>query len=595
MRKKSNVLHNLYFWLSTNIDHPVLLTIKIFFFSFLSFLSSYLGVIVISLIMNVALSFSLEKVIYISLLAILMLILRSYIELIDGKLVLMGSMALNRANKTIVVPALTEIKYCEYAQRRTQVLLAEIQKLIRSGDSSKLGQVFRVMWNFTSSLLGFVLLFGIFARLSLTSILFIVFIFVLSAVLRKKLLILSMERHNDQMPFDMSLSYIERVQTDKKFSKDIRVYDWKEVLKERHDRAISGKCSNKREEEKALETGKLISMIGRTLSLLIVVLAILNRGRKGVDFKIEEITFLFLSINSIWSWLERAVLEWENLSQASNDISKFVEVKEASSVEQRMTGDVKETDDSSYILFDSISFGYSKDELIFDDFSLSIKQGERIGVVGINGCGKSTLTMLLLGLLEPSKGQIFIEGKSLNEEERRKYFSPVFQYIRMYPSVLGEIISSGESVTEELRERILCTSSLLPIKDVFSALPQGLETPLVSASSVGAVDLSGGENQWVMILRALIKDSPVLVFDEINSALDSMGEEALYSFFDNIGKDKTIVFISHRLSFKEVCSRIILLDKGKIVEDGSPTSLMEKKGEFYRLFMKEKKESENAG
>ena len=595
MSKKSNVLHNLYFWLSTNINHPVLLTIKIFFFSFLSFLSSYLGVVIISLIMNVALSFSLEKVIYISLLAILMLILRSYIELIDGKLVLMGSMALNRANKTIVVPALTEIKYCEYAQRRTQVLLAEIQKLIRSGDSSKLGQVFRVMWNFTSSLLGFVLLFGIFARLSLTSILFIVFIFVLSAVLRKKLLILSMERHNDQMPFDMSLSYIERVQTDKKFSKDIRVYDWKKVLKERHDRAISGKLSNKIEEEKALETGKLISMIGRTLSLLIVVLAILSRGRKGVDFKIEEITFLFLSINSIWSWLERAVLEWENLSQASNDISKFVEVKEASSVEQRMTGDVKETDDSSYILFDSISFGYSKDELIFDDFSLSIKQGERIGVVGINGSGKSTLNMLLLGLLEPSKGQIFIEGKSLNEKERRKYFSPVFQYIRMYPSVLGEIISSGESVTEELRERILCTSSLLPIKDVFSALPQGLETPLVSASSVGAVDLSGGENQWVMILRALIKDSPVLVFDEINSALDSMGEEALYSFFDNIGKDKTIVFISHRLSFKEVCSRIILLDKGKIVEDGSPTSLMEKKGEFYRLFMKEKKESENAG
>ena len=595
MRKKSNVLHNLYFWLSTNIDHPVLLTIKIFFFSFLSFLSSYLGVVIISLIMNVALSFSLEKVIYISLLAILMLILRSYIELIDGKLVLMGSMALNRANKTIVVPALTEIKYCEYAQRRTQVLLAEIQKLIRSGDSSKLGQVFRVMWNFTSSLLGFVLLFGIFARLSLTSILSIVFIFVLSAVLRKKLLILSMERHNDQMPFDMSLSYIERVQTDKKFSKDIRVYDWKKVLKERHDRAISGKLSNKIEEEKALEIGKLISIIGRTLSLLIVVLAILSRGRKGVDFKIEEITFLFLSINSIWSWLERAVLEWENLSQASNDISKFVEVKEASSVEQRMTGDVKETDDSSYILFDSISFGYSKDELIFDDFSLSIKQGERIGVVGINGSGKSTLTMLLLGLLEPSKGQIFIEGKSLNEKERRKYFSPVFQYIRMYPSVLGEIISSGESVTEELRERILCTSSLLPIKDVISALPQGLETPLVSASSVGAVDLSGGENQWVMILRALIKDSPVLVFDEINSALDSMGEEALYSFFDNIGKDKTIVFISHRLSFKEVCSRIILLDKGKIVEDGSPTSLMEKKGEFYRLFMKEKKESENAG
>ena len=595
MSKKSNVLHNLYFWLSTNIDHPVLLTIKIFFFSFLSFLSSYLDVIVISLIMNVALSFSLEKVIYISLLAILMLILRSYIELIDGKLVLMGSMALNRANKTIVVPALTEIKYCEYAQRRTQVLLAEIQKLIRSGDSSKLGQIFRVIWNFTSSLLGFVLLFGIFARLSLTSILFIVFIFVLSAVLRKKLLIISMERHNDQMPFDMSLSYIERVQTDKKFSKDIRVYDWKKVLKERHDRAISGKLSNKIEEEKALETGKLISMIGRTLSLLIVVLAILSRGRKGVDFKIEEITFLFLSINYIWLWLEKAVLEWENLSQASNDISKFAEIKKASSVEQRMIGDVKESDDSSYIFFDSISFGYSKDELVFDDFSLSIKQGERIGVVGINGCGKSTLTMLLLGLLEPSKGQIFIEGKSLNEKERRKYFSPVFQYIRMYPSVLGEIISSGESVTEELRERILCTSSLLPIKDVFSALPQGLETPLVSASSVGAVDLSGGENQWVMILRALIKDSPVLVFDEINSALDSMGEEALYSFFDNIGKDKTFIFISHRLSFKEVCSRIILLDKGKIVEDGSPTSLMEKKGEFYRLFMKEKKESENAG
>ena len=146
-------------------------------------------------------------------------------------------------------------------------------------------------------------------------------------------------------------------------------------------------------------------------------------------------------------------------------------------------------------------------------------------------------------------------------------------------------------MTEERRDKIIELSKSLPISHLISSLPFGLDTPLVAVSEEGAVDLSGGESQWVMILRALMKDSPILILDEANSALDTLGEETLYKVFQDIKEDKTMLFISHRLSFKNICSRIVVLQKGRVVEDGSPSILMNKKGVFYEMYNKEKREA----
>lgn len=341
----------------------------------------------------------------------------------------------------------------------------------------------------------------------------------------------------------------ENIQTDIKFSKDIRAWDWSEVLSKRLDRVISEKSKYKANEARALECGKLISSFGRLISLIIVIGVLLFKSKKGIDLKLEEVTFFFLSINSVWSWLESAVNETENIIEASNDIQKFIELKTAGDNVKKEDGDLISKANAPFILFDSISFGYDKDKLVFDNFSLSINRGEKVGIVGENGSGKSTLIMLLLGFLELQKGKIYIEGKNLDEFSRRAFFSPVFQYLRMYPSSLGKIISGEVDLTEERKIKIVELSQSLPISNLFSSLPFGLDTQLVAVSQEGAVDLSGGEKQWVMIIRSLMKNSPILVFDEINSALDSLGEETLYSTFATIKEEKTMFFISHRLLY----------------------------------------------
>lgn len=399
---------------------------------------------------------------------------------------------------------------------------------------------------------------------------------------------MAISNHNSQLKYDRSLRYIESIQTDIKFSKDIRAWDWSEILSKRLDRVISEKSKYKTNETRALEFGKMISSFGRMVSLLIVIVTVLLKTKKGIDFKIEEIVFFFLSINSVWSWLESAVNEIENIIEASNDISKFIELKTVGDNVKKEDGDLISKANAPFILFDSISFGYDKDKLVFDNFSLSINRGEKVGIVGENGSGKSTLIMLLLGLLEPQKGKIYVEGKYLDEFSRRAFFSPVFQYLRMYPSSLGKIISGEMDLTEERKIRIMELSQSLPISNLFSSFSLGLDTQMVAVFQEGAVDLSGGEKQWVMILRSLMKNSPILVFDEINSALDFLGEETLYSTFATIKEEKTMFFISHRLSFSNICSRIVVIENGRVVEDGSPSILIGKRGAFYNMFVKDK-------
>ena len=585
-------IHSFVFWFNNATEHPIIEFIFIIGYAFLGFLCSFLSVLVVSSIVGITFSYSSKKLYTILVLSIFFLLSKSAIELIDGHLVLKGAVALNKANKDIVVPSLSNIPYQDIKSTRIQQLLTEIQNLVRSGDSSKIGQIFRSLWNFISSIFGFILLSSAFSRLNPLIILFVSTLFLFSSLIRRKLSDVSLKNHNRQMKANNVLRYIERLNSDNKFAKDIRAYDWSETISRRLHDAINEKCRYHMKEEIAIEGSRLASYTGRVLSLFLVVWSFTFMSTRIIDLKIDEVTFLFLSINSIWSWLETAVQEWQNLTQASNDISKFREImkyNEMSPIEQINP----EYNKPPYIVFDSVSFGYKKDCLIFDNLNLSIMQGERIGLIGENGCGKTTLILLLLGLLKPDDGRILIDGKDLNEYERRVYFAPVFQYLRLYPSSLGNNIYPFDELSKDNKFRILSAAQGLPVSSIIEKAPHGLDTSLVPSSQDGAVDLSGGEIQWIMILRALMKDSPIFVFDEINSALDYFNEESLYDLLNKIPSNKTLFFISHRLSFSNICSRIICFADGRVIEDGAPNDLMNKKGLFHELFIKEKRMADN--
>lgn len=232
------------------------------------------------------------------------------------------------------------------------------------------------------------------------------------------------------------------------------------------------------------------------------------------------------------------------------------------------------------IKFDHISFQH-KDakEAIFEDFSLYIKPGERIGLVGISGSGKTTLTKLLLRFADVDSGEILIDGQSIREVRQislRENIAYVPQETALFHRSILENIAYArpEATREEIERAAKLANAHAFIKD----LPEGYETPVGERG----IKLSGGQRQRIAIARAILKDAPVLVLDEATSALDSESEALIQDALEKLMKGRTSIVVAHRLSTVASMDRIIVLDNGKIVEQGSHEELLKKKGGAYQ-------------
>lgn len=227
----------------------------------------------------------------------------------------------------------------------------------------------------------------------------------------------------------------------------------------------------------------------------------------------------------------------------------------------------------------NVSFRYGEDSpLILDNVSLHINAGENIGIVGSSGCGKSTLMRLLLGFEEPKSGSIFYGPYNISKVKvgsLRQYVGFCPQSMQIFPSSIAENIrfSSIQCTMDDIWEaaRIAC------IDEDIKRMPEGMNTIL----GEGGTGLSGGQCQRLLIARSVINKPKVLFLDEATSALDNITQRKVVENLSIMGC--TRIAIAHRLSTVMSCDRIIVLDKGKVVEDGSPKELIEKRGFFYQL------------
>lgn len=248
----------------------------------------------------------------------------------------------------------------------------------------------------------------------------------------------------------------------------------------------------------------------------------------------------------------------------------------------------KKSDVSFDILFDHVDFSYEGSEnKIIDDLCLNIKQGEKIAIVGENGCGKTTLVALLNRLYVPNKGEIFISGKSQadNLSGLRRCVSTVFQDFGKYETSFREnIIMSDKSQHYSDEEVMMCVRKT-GLENKIHEFESGLDTP-IGRFVPGGINLSGGEWQKLAITRGLIpKDTKVLIMDEPNSALDPISEATVYKqVFDAVKEDQTLILITHRLGAIRHVDRIIVMDHGRIIEDGSHDNLMEQKGKYFEMY-----------
>ena len=232
--------------------------------------------------------------------------------------------------------------------------------------------------------------------------------------------------------------------------------------------------------------------------------------------------------------------------------------------------------------FDHVAFKYPDGRTVFSDFNLTIPPGQSVGLVGKSGGGKSTLFSLIQRFYEVQGGKILINGHDINlvtQESLREAITVVPQDVSMFHRTLLENIRYGrpEASDEDVRK----AAAAAHCTDFIEALPEGFATVVGDRG----VKLSGGQRQRIAIARAILKDSPILLLDEATSALDSESEEAIRAALANLMKGRTVIAIAHRLSTLKDFDRIVVLEDGRISQDGSPEMLTRKEG-FYRELMK---------
>ena len=197
--------------------------------------------------------------------------------------------------------------------------------------------------------------------------------------------------------------------------------------------------------------------------------------------------------------------------------------------------------------------------------------------MGKNGAGKTTLVKLLCGLYAPTKGEILVNGKSIDQYNIEEYYamiSAVFQEVRAVAFTIREFVSSADSDRPDAEKDVETALKTAGLWEKVQSLPHGMETHLVKGIYEDSVDLSGGEMQKLLLARAIYKDGSILVLDEPTAALDPIAENTLYLQYRDITNGKTSVYISHRFASTRFCDRIVLLQDGVIAESGSHEELM---------------------
>ena len=239
-------------------------------------------------------------------------------------------------------------------------------------------------------------------------------------------------------------------------------------------------------------------------------------------------------------------------------------------------------DDNSTIEFVNVSFKYPKTDFwALKNVSFKFKIGERLAIVGMNGSGKTTLIKLLSRLYEPTEGVITLNGidiKKYDYDEYQSIFSVVFQDFHIFAFSISDNVSCSLNGD---KEKVVECLEQAGFGEKLKELPNGIETIITKLYDNDGIEISMGEKQKLAIARALYKDAPFVVLDEPTASLDPISEQEVYNKFNEMVKDKTAIYISHRLSSCRFCDKIAVLHEGKLVQVGNHDELVKDENSKY--------------
>ena len=341
-----------------------------------------------------------------------------------------------------------------------------------------------------------------------------------------------------------------------------------------HHRSIDTMKLNMKQE---LGTGSLSRSIQLAVIIFSVLLAVNGTIEVGIIYL--SLTFTTAILRRLWD-LNHTFRQFTRVFGDASDMAEILAIEP----------DVADSDDaepfnasSSDVEFRDVTFGYadSKGEKLFENLNLKIKSGEKIGLVGPSGGGKTSVTKLLLRFMDVEGGEILVGGQNIakvKQSEFRDHISYVPQEPLLFHRSIRENIGYGNATADE--KAILLASKQSNAHEFVEKLSEGYET-LVGERGV---KLSGGQKQRVAIARAMVKDAPILVLDEATSALDSESEKLIQDALWKLMEGRTAIVIAHRLSTIQKMDRIIVMEDGAILEEGSHQELLKHKGKYAELW-----------
>ena len=386
--------------------------------------------------------------------------------------------------------------------------------------------------------------------------------------------------------------YFWRQSKDVGLGKDIRIFGMKSWLMDMFDDAIRAyEAFISRRERKYI----WMNVLDLILSFLRNGVAYIYVAKLVVEGNLPASLFV-LYIATIGNLTEQmlGIMDTCNTmnrySMEINVVREYFDYKE----QFRFEGGIKLPDavDGKYeIELKNVSFRYpNNDTDTLHNINLRIAPGEKVAVVGLNGAGKTTLIRIISGFYDPTEGEVLLNGINIKEFNRREYyrlFSAVFQEFSILDATINDNITLEDDATNSERVWEVISKAGLEVK--VKNLPDGLNTIIGKKIYENGVLLSGGEEQRLILARALYKDAPILLLDEPTAALDPIAENDIYHKYNSMTNGKTSVFISHRLASTRFCDRILLLDNGRIIEEGTHDSLILSDGEYAKLFYVQKK------
>ena len=303
----------------------------------------------------------------------------------------------------------------------------------------------------------------------------------------------------------------------------------------------------------------------------------------------SDFVLYFAALAGFSTWVLDAANQLSMLSRYSNQICDFRAMLEKPDVFRHGSGETAQTHMNRpvEITLQDVSYRYPGAEVdAISHLNLTIHPGEKLAIVGLNGAGKTTLVKLICGLLDPTEGAVFCNGINVKDFDRQEYyrlFSVVFQDFYLPPLTIAEAISCDTLENTDF-DRVSECLALADLTGKIDTLPQGVHSLLVRDVNEDAVELSGGETQRLILARALYKKSPMVILDEPTAALDPIAEHQMYQKYHEMTRERTSVYISHRLSSTRFCDRILYLENGAIAEAGSHAELLALHGKYYDLF-----------